>query len=180
VPACVRASVRTCARAHARTLAHESLAYTRKGETLRSDLYPQSCQLSEPTRQNRCRHGSRTRSSPLHPSPHVRHSPLFRCPLPAPVLSRLVSLSLSLSSLSLSRATLLCVKQRGLSVLLRSSTDSSTSRSSDRGTDRALDASIFLSHRAKRIHRCCWIGVRTRRPRVCTRVVCGARCRGSV
>jgi len=148
VRACVRASICTYARAHARTLAHENLAYTRKGETLRSDLYPQSCQLSEPTRQNRCRHGSRTRSSPLHPSPHLHHSPLFRSPLAAPVLSRLVSLSLSLS-LSLSPSPFLspCPARRSCALNSAASPSFCVPQPIPRPVDLAIEEPIVLSSR---------------------------------
>lgn len=104
--------------------------YIHKGKTLKTDLCLQSCQLSEPSRQNRCRHA-------LEPSPPLCPSFLsfsFSLP-PSPTLP----LSFSLSflppdssplfqlpfSLFLPHGTLLCVQHRGLfssglrSVLLR-------------------------------------------------------------
>lgn len=59
---CVYARTNAPAQTHPHT-------YIRKGKTLKTDLYLQSCQLSEPSKQNRCRHA-------LEPSPPLRPSPL--------------------------------------------------------------------------------------------------------
>lgn len=94
---CVYARTNAPAQTHPHT-------YICKGKTLKTDLYLQSCQLSEPSRQNRCRHA-------LEPSPPLCPSFLsFSLSFLPPVSSPLFQLSFSLF---LSYGTLLCV-QHGL------------------------------------------------------------------
>lgn len=129
--------VYACTNAPAQTHPH---TYICKGKTLKTDLCLQSCQLSEPSRQNRCRHALEP-SPPLCPSfLSFSFPPSLTLSFLPPDWSPLFQLSFSLF---LSHGTLLCVQHRSSPALLRpsaslqSSADStSTSRPGDREADR--------------------------------------------
>lgn len=118
--------------AHTRIHKHATPARARCWGT---DLYSQSCQLSEPTRQNRCRHA-------LEPNPPLPYpSPLsFNPPSPAPLLFPFSHSSLTLFILSLYLAHRSCVLNTVvsplLSVLLRPCSPRADSTSTSRSDDR--------------------------------------------